>query len=122
MGQYKDQLIDEAVEPDDYPTEAGYDSRALNEGARYRAQRRDRIRRMVDAIKVAGGCDVCGFDEHPAALEFHHVDPTTKHRDIGRMVSIGAGMAAIEREIDKTVILCANHHAIRTANDRKARA
>ena len=88
----------------------------------YRAARRAAIRAEVNEIKTRKGCAVCGFDEHPAALEFHHVDATAKARDIGRMVSIGAGMGAITREISKCVVLCANHHAMATDTDRKARA
>lgn len=90
-------------------------------GSEYRAARRARIRRLVNDIKTSTGCEYCGYNAHPAALQFHHVDPSTKSRDIGRMVSIGAGLKSIEREIDKCVVLCANCHAVHEHDAREGR-
>lgn len=59
----------------------------------------------VQAIKVASGCQECG-EKHPACLEFHHRDRTTKTRGVGTMVR----MEEILAEIAKCVVLCANCH------------
>ncbi len=86
----------------------------------YFAARRKQNREAVNAIKVASGCADCGFDAHPAALEFDHMPGCEKHRDVGRMVSIGAGMNSILVEIAKCEVVCANCHAIRTAERRES--
>jgi len=41
------------------------------------SERRRRVKRLL--VEEAGGCcRLCGFDEHQAALQFHHVDPSAK--------------------------------------------
>jgi transposase len=72
-----------------------------------------RRRRRVKAILVeeAGGCcRLCGYDRCVAALQFHHLDPTTKEFGVA-----ANGMArSIERlraEVRKCVLLCSNCHA-----------
>jgi hypothetical protein len=71
-------------------------------------------RRRVKAILVAeagGRCSRCGFDEHPSALHFHHVDPEKKEFAVS-----GAGVTrSLERaraEAQKCVLLCSNCHAL----------
>jgi len=64
------------------------------------------------------GCMDCGYNEHPAALEFdHHVD-SEKSFNIGEQI----GSRSRERlweEIAKCDVVCANCHAIRTATRRQ---
>ena len=63
-------------------------------------------------VKEAGGqCVICGYSRHQAALQFHHLDPTSK--------SFGLGIRGITRSLDKLreeakkcVLLCANCHAL----------
>lgn len=44
--------------------------------------RRRAKQRLIDA---AGGCCVlCGYDRHPSALHFHHLDPTQKRYTLSR--------------------------------------
>jgi hypothetical protein len=72
-----------------------------------------RRRRKVKEILVAeagGGCLLCGYAKHSVALQFHHLDPSTK--------SFGLGVRGITRSIDKLreeaakcALLCANCHA-----------
>ncbi len=72
---------------------------------------RQRRRMKLTLIEEAGGrCALCGFDSWPAALQFHHVDPTTKTFHIsngGRTMSL----ARLRAEARKCVLLCANCHA-----------
>jgi hypothetical protein len=52
----------------------------------------------------------CGFN-HPAALDFHHVDPKEKENNIHRLVSDGR-WARVYEEIKKCIVLCANCHRL----------
>jgi hypothetical protein len=81
------------------------------------------INRMItDDIKLARGCAVCGFREHPAALHFDHIDPATKYRTrSGKVVhpsDLIKGdrypLATVLAEVAKCRVVCANHHAIHT--------
>jgi hypothetical protein len=87
-------------------------------GTRYRCGRCaseavQRRRRRIKAILVAeagGRCGVCGYDKYAGALEFHHVDPSTK--------AFGLSTAGVTRSLEKArceaakcVLLCANCHA-----------
>jgi hypothetical protein len=58
---------------------------------------------------MGGGCVICNYNKHPGVLDFHHVDPLTKSFAIS-----GGGFsrswAAIENEIKKCILVCANCH------------
>jgi transposase len=70
-----------------------------------------RRRVKLKLIERAGGsCLICGYDRHPSALHFHHLDPESKSFLISRNgVTRSFGEAAVEA--DKCVLLCANCHA-----------
>lgn len=63
-----------------------------------------------DAFKRTLKCTKCGFD-HPAALDFHHVDPAEKENLVSKLVSSGCFAAAME-EVQKCIVLCANCHRV----------
>jgi hypothetical protein len=71
-----------------------------------------RRRRKVKQTLVAeagGECRMCGYSRCLAALEFHHVDPTSKKFGLSRR---GArSIAALRCEARKCVLLCSNCHA-----------
>jgi transposase len=70
-----------------------------------------RRRVKLRLIKRAGGCCViCGYDRHPAALHFHHVDPDTKSFILSRH-GVTRSYREAAAEADKCVLLCANCHA-----------
>ncbi len=71
-------------------------------------RRRSVKRRLVE--EAGGGCALCGFKGHPSALQFHHVDPSTKsfHLSEGGMTR---GIDKSRAEAEKCVLLCANCHA-----------
>ena len=83
-------------------------------GARYKRDHKKRLRDACAAIKIAKGCEICGYNEHPAALQFDHIDPTQKEFNVGEAVSNSYGWSRIEAEIAKCRVLCANCHAIHT--------
>lgn len=82
------------------------------------------IRRIVDRIKVTRGCEMCGYNTHPAALDFDHLDPATKYRTrngtpvhLADMIKGGRyGLQTILVEIHKCRVLCANCHRAYTHN------
>jgi len=80
------------------------------------SERRRQVKRQL--VEEAGGkCRLCGFDEHPAALQFHHRDPATKefHLSHGGMTR---GIGRMRAEARKCVLLCANCHALVEAGVR----
>jgi predicted HNH restriction endonuclease len=71
-------------------------------------KRRKKIRLM--AIESAGGkCRLCGYQECPEALEFHHLDDTGKDFSISDK-GHSRSWARVKAEIAKCVLLCANCH------------
>jgi len=78
-----------------------------------RAEAVARRRRKVKGILIdeaGGACAVCGYARHPAALQFHHVDPKTKSFGLG-VRGITRSLEALRDEAAKCVLLCANCHA-----------
>lgn len=70
-------------------------------------------------IKQHGGCcEKCGYNKCQDALEFHHLDPSTKDM---RIANFG-GAPSYERlmeEADKCILLCSNCHREEHARLRK---
>lgn len=66
------------------------------------------------AILFMGGCcSKCGYSEHPAALQFHHIDPEEK--DVAWNKLRLRSWDKIVLELEKCMILCANCHAVEHA-------
>lgn len=61
------------------------------------------------AVKYLGSkCFLCGYNRYLGALQFHHIDPSTKSFNIsGRTIC----WEKLQKELDKCVLLCANCHA-----------
>lgn len=66
-------------------------------------------------MPICKKCIHCGFDKHPAALHFHHKDPTQKDFSIGH-AKLTKFNNKIKKELDKCIVLCANCHSILHAN------
>lgn len=60
------------------------------------------------AFKATLECTVCK-ENHPATLDFHHVDPNEKEYSIDRLVR-NCSWKTIKMELEKCVVLCANCH------------
>jgi hypothetical protein len=73
------------------------------------AKSRAKFRAEVQQIKKSKGCALCS-EKHPACLQFHHRDPTTKKEKVSSLISKGR-RSALMKEIEKCEILCANCHA-----------
>ena len=80
---------------------------------RCRMEHVSRRRRKVKLILIeeaGGSCVICGYDRCPAALHFHHIDPSTKQFHLS-MQGVTRALAAARAEMAKCVLLCANCHA-----------
>ena len=74
----------------------------------YEAVKRRRKKRKLDAVDYKGGqCEKCGYDKCIEALEFHHLDPTEKDFEVA---SSSKPWAAVTKELDKCIMVCANCH------------
>lgn len=78
------------------------------------------------AEKKKNGCEDCGFNAHPAALDLDHLDPSTKYvTRTGRKQCPSAMVTykteVFELELAKCRVLCKNCHAIHSDMQTRAR-
>ena len=79
----------------------------------YRSLKKRRQRRKLELVRMRGGrCEDCAYDRLPAALEFHHRDPSTKEFGLGNFQGSWERLLA---EAAKCDLLCANCHRLRHA-------
>ena len=64
--------------------------------------------------KVEKGCEICGYNEHPAALQFDHIDRNSKHAAVATLLSQRRPAEVVWEEIKKCRVLCANCHMVHT--------
>ena len=62
--------------------------------------------------KLSKGCEACGYNKNPVALQFDHLDPKAKTN--GKLHFSKLSWAKLVDEINKCRVLCANCHAIHT--------
>ncbi len=74
-------------------------------------QRRQDLKQYIEDYKKAHTCIRCGCADW-RVLEFHHVDPITKKFSIFVAVHNRYSIPSVEREIEKTVVMCANCHRL----------
>jgi transposase len=87
-------------------------------GGRYRCKRcrsehvsarRRRVKRLL--VDEAGGrCVLCGYDRYVGALQFHHLDPSTKSFALS-VQGVARSLEKARAEAAKCVLICANCHA-----------
>jgi predicted nucleic-acid-binding Zn-ribbon protein len=103
---------------------------------------KEKIRRIKDRrlhwlrkIKKSKGCENCGYNENPLALDFAHIDQMTKHS--GATYGAASGMSKLYskiyankhknmlaiktlfKEIKLCKILCKNCHVVETYNNKE---
>jgi len=69
-------------------------------------------------FKATLSCLECGAD-HPAVLDFHHIDPEMKNASVHALVKAKSYKKALE-EIQQCVVLCSNCHRVYHYNERHA--
>jgi hypothetical protein len=81
-------------------------------------EKRSSLKKEWKAFKATLYCVKCGFN-HPAALDFHHTDPSNKTGSVNQLVSDGRFRVAM-KEVEKCIVLCANCHRIHHHEERHA--
>lgn len=59
-------------------------------------------------FKKGGKCFKCGYNKCQEALEFHHLNPSEKDKNISNLIRIS--LARAEKEAEKCILVCANCH------------
>lgn len=105
------------------------DSRKKENAKKYYLGNKDKVKALTkinravgkarwDTFKRTLKCTKCE-QNHPAALDFHHVNPNEKENLVSKLVSEGCFSAAME-EVQKCIVLCANCHRIHHYKEKSA--
>ena len=106
----------------------GYDSWCKACKKEWVQLRRDYGKSVMDRYKVMKGCSRCGYNKHPAALEFNHINPEQKNFCIGKyhysvyLKSHKKSKIDLKKELANCEVLCANCHNIHTYGKEEAHA
>ncbi|GCE27522.1 hypothetical protein KDA_30060 [Dictyobacter alpinus] len=73
-------------------------------------ERKEELWKFYTQLKEQISCNQCG-ENHPATLQFHHLEPQKKDFNLSNAVRQGYSIETIKNEIAKCVVLCANCHA-----------
>jgi hypothetical protein len=74
------------------------------------------LREWFNQLKSSLKCENCGQD-HPAALDFHHINPSDKDNNVGKIFNSSLNKERILLEIEKCKVLCASCHRIHHSNE-----
>tara|TARA_R110000744_G_C19035280_1_gene526007 strand:- start:149 stop:544 length:396 start_codon:yes stop_codon:yes gene_type:complete len=69
-----------------------------------------RNKEFVQRYKKQCKCVKCGLSNKPYLLEFHHLDPSTKYKNVTDLQFNAYSMKLIKEEIRKCVMICRNCH------------
>lgn len=73
------------------------------------AERKRSIKEWASLYKASLKCERCGED-HPATIDFHHVDSSDKEKEVAVLVQEAYCIERILEEISKCIVLCSNCH------------
>ena len=80
-------------------------------------KRDKKIKAWLQEYKKTLKCEECG-ENHPACLDFHHINPEDKKFSIAR-INDYLSWGLLKAEIAKCCILCANCHRKKHYNERE---
>ena len=83
----------------------------LNNKNKYTESRklnREKHKIWLADYKKTLSCETCG-ENHPACLDFHHIDPSLKEDSINR-IKQRYSLEYLKKEIEKCKVLCSNCH------------
>jgi hypothetical protein len=89
-------------------------------------KRNKRVQNSVDirAFKLLRGCADCGYNTNPDALQFDHLPGEKRYTNTRglhtNVSSFASNDSNLRKEIAKCEVVCANCHAIRTAERRRS--
>jgi hypothetical protein len=69
-----------------------------------------RNREFVKNYKEGRKCELCGYNNYPQLLEFHHKNRKEKTNGVNLLMKTLKNLRIIEEEIKKCRLLCANCH------------
>ena len=78
----------------------------------YSKNRHRRVKQNRTSIikRMGSKCSECGYDQCQAALELHHLDPSTKDAHTTKHLRHITDNVRLTEELSKCVLLCANCH------------
>lgn len=86
----------------------------------YLKQQDRAILRKAEAIRIKGGkCQLCGYSNNMAALEFHHRNPLEKKFGLDARRLSNRKWEYILKELEKCDLLCSNCHSEVHCSDEK---
>lgn len=75
--------------------------------------------KYIRKYKMDRGCQECGYNKDPAALDLDHLDRSEKRGCLAD--AIYWRWEAIHEELAKCIVLCANCHRIKTMREKETR-
>lgn len=89
----------------------------------YVRRNKNRVAQFIEQYKRMHSCIDCGFPgkEFPYVLDFDHMGSAIKKFNIGSWSHTVLSIGAIEREIEKCQLVCANCHRKRTFSKKLKR-
>ena len=69
--------------------------------------RKNKRKKLLDLYE--NKCSICGYSKCKSALEFHHLDPSTKEFNLS-LVGMTYSWSTILKEAAKCILLCSNCH------------
>jgi len=72
-------------------------------------QRHKEKLQYIQNYKLSKGCSICGYNENPELLVFHHPDNDKKF-DVSIIVNKDGSLEITKKEMDKCIILCQSCH------------
>lgn len=84
-------------------------SRCLKCASEAVSKRRRRVKEDLLAI-FGGKCIICGYDKYHGALQFHHLDPSSKEFGLS-VKGLTKKFSAMLEEANKCILVCGNCHS-----------
>lgn len=78
---------------------------------------RERMKIFVYGYLSTHPCVRCGYSDI-RALDFDHIDPSVKSRNVKNMMNGTPSLNTLVKEIEKCQVLCANCHRIKTIDEK----
>lgn len=79
---------------------------------KWKHDKHEERRGFLNEYKISRGCEFCGYNKHPQALCFDHLDPKTKHEKYSAKQLTRWGPTVLMEELAKCRVLCMNCHNI----------